>query len=315
MAELRGEFAYALWDERNHLLFAAVDRYGICPIVYALHQGTLYLASEAKALFAAGVPAVWDEVSFHLQHHGVLLPDRTLFAGVRKLPAGCFLTASAAGVRVERYWDIDYPRVTEAPAAVAADWSGHVSQVRQVLEEAIRLRMPGAQVKYGCYLSGGVDSSATLGIVARHSSARVPAFTISYDDPAYDETPVARRTAAHLGVDLHEIHVDQKAIAANFGDTVYHCESAIGNGGSVAKFLLSRLARSSGLRVVLTGEGADEIFAGYEEMQPARLADGEMVQVARRTRYGAALDGGLDRHGGRARGPALGRLPPAYGKH
>jgi asparagine synthase (glutamine-hydrolysing) len=282
LAELRGEFAFALWDERNRLLFAAVDRYGICPIVYSMHRGTLYLASEAKALFAAGVPAVWDEESVHLQHYGVMLPDRTLFAGVRKLPAGCFLTASSAGVRIERYWDIEYPCITEAPVSAGADWSRHVGQVRQMLEEAVRVRMPGAQVKYGCYLSSGIDSSATLGIVARHSVAPVPAFTICFDDPTYDETPVARRTAAQLGVELHELHVDQEAIAVNFGDTVYHCESPIGNGGSVAKFLLSRLARSSGLHVVLSGEGADEIFAGYEEMAPAPHADGEMVQIAKR---------------------------------
>jgi asparagine synthase (glutamine-hydrolysing) len=276
LGKLRGEFAFMLWDARERRLFAARDRFGICPLYYAAHGDTLYLASEIKALFAAGVPARWDHESLALSQIGILLPERTLFAGVRQLPPGCYLLASESGVEVRRYWDIDYPRAAELPASTPAGDAERILALRGVLEEAVRLRLPASPaIKYGCYLSGGLDSSTVLGIMARHQARPVQAFCIGFDHAQYDELPIAQRTAASVGAELHSIRVTQADLADHFSDTAYYSETLMGNGGSVAKFLLSRKVQAEGYRVVLTGEGADEVFGGYEELRPLPGVNGD----------------------------------------
>ncbi len=262
--QLRGEFAFVLWDDRNRQLFAARDRFGICPLYYAWHGGRLHLASEIKALFAAGVPAVWDSEAVYLQHHGVLLPGRTLFEGVHQVPPGHCLIASNATATLRRYWDIDFARSDDQTAPLSD--AEAVERVRDRLVEAIRLRIPSSGARYGCYLSGGLDSSTVLGVVTHLAGREVPTFTIAFDDPTYDESAVAKQTAAAMGARLYELKVTQGDLADHFADTVFHCEGLLGNGGSVAKFLLSRLSHGEGFRAMITGEGADEVFGGYEEM-------------------------------------------------
>lgn len=266
LTKLRGEFAFVLWDDRNRQLFAARDRFGICPLYYAWHQSRLYIASEIKALFAAGVPARWDTEAVYLQHHGVLLPGRTLFAGVHQLPPGHGLIASSGTVSIRPYWDIDFALADTQPAVSEAE---AIAATREALVESIGLRIPSSGAKYGCYLSGGLDSSTVLGVVTHLAGRGIPTFTIAFDDPTYDESPVAKQTAKAMGAELYELKVGQADLADNFADTVFHCEGLLGNGGSVAKFLLSRLSHREGFRAMITGEGADEIFGGYEEMFPA----------------------------------------------
>lgn len=265
LASLRGEFAYMLWDSKQRSLFAARDRYGICPLLYAEHEGQMFFASEAKALFAMGVPARWDEEAVLLQLRGLLPPGRTLFAGVRQVPPGHYLTLGEAGLNIQRYWDIPLPRAdaqrdTPAPHAVEA--------LREKLVEAVRLRIPGPAVRWGLYLSGGVDSSTVAGIVTRDAGLRVPTYTIRFDHPPYNESAVAQRTAQALGLDLIEVHASGQALADVLDTAIIHTESLIGNLGPAGKLLLSRQARADGLRVVLSGEGADETFPGYDELWP-----------------------------------------------
>src|SRR5215469_16976929 len=149
LQKLRGEFAFVLWDETNGTMFAARDRFGIKPLFYAFHKGTLYLASEVKALFAAGVPRRWDaeSVSNSIEFGGH--PVRTLFDGVFQVPPGHYLLATERHIQLIRYWDFDYPRVdSNAPVRSNAEY---VAEFRHAFEEAVRIRLR-ADVPVGCYL-------------------------------------------------------------------------------------------------------------------------------------------------------------------
>ena len=259
--QLRGEFAFVLWDEANQMLFAARDRFGIKPLYYTVHDNTLYLASEIKALFAAGVPARWDHESFYQAATGLAMPDRTLFDGVYQVPPGHYLTATTSGMRIHRYWEFYYPPADEL-AADTRDEGAFIEEFTAVLEEAVRLRLR-ADVPVGCYLSGGLDSCSVLGFAARLSSSPIKAFTLTFDQAAYDEGDIAREMAARAGAIFHPMPIKQSDIADNFADAIWHSETLCGNGHGVSKFLLSRAVRDAGYKVVYTGEGSDEIFGGY----------------------------------------------------
>ncbi|MBI3418223.1 MAG: asparagine synthase (glutamine-hydrolyzing) [Verrucomicrobia bacterium] len=261
VGHLRGEFAFVIWDESNQLLFAARDRFGIKPLFYAWHDGALYLASEVKALFAAGVPARWDHEYFHQYATGPAMADRTLFDGVHQVPPGHYMLATPGSFRIHRYWEFNYSPAAEL-AASARDEKSYIEEFATVFEEAVRLRMR-ADVPVGCYLSGGLDSCAVLGFAARNSRTPIQAFTLTFDQAAYDEGPIAREMAALVGANFYPIPIKQADIAENFSDAIWHSETLFNNGHGVSKFLLSRAVRDAGYKVVYTGEGSDEIFGGY----------------------------------------------------
>ncbi len=261
LKRLRGEFAFVLWDERHHALFAARDRFGIKPLYYAWIGGTLYLASEAKALFAAGVEPRWDHESIHQFYEDVLFDhDRSLFSGVYQLPPGHFLMATQGGVRIAKYWDLDYPRHRAEEDGTEAE------RVQRAFDEAVRVRLR-ADVPVGCYLSGGIDSSAVLGMMARHATTPIDAYTICFDQPAFNEESVASEMARHAGARFHPLVVSEADLADQFGDAIWNAEIFVFNAHAVAKHLLSRLVRDRGQKVVLTGEGSDEIFGGYTHLR------------------------------------------------
>ncbi len=259
--QLRGEFAFVLWDEANQVLFAARDRFGIKPLYYAMHEDALYLASEVKALFALGVPARWDSEYFHQHATGPAMPDRSLFEGVFQVPPGHYLVATRNGLRLHRYWEFYYSPAAEL-ACDRRPERAWVEEFAGVFDEAVRLRMR-ADVPVGCYLSGGIDSCAVLGFAARHSTTPIDAFTLTFDQDAYNEGPIAREMAAKAMANFHPIPIKQRDIAENFSEAVFHSETLFANGHGVSKFLLSRAVRDAGFKVVYTGEGSDEILGGY----------------------------------------------------
>src|SRR5262249_29893837 len=159
-------------------LFAARDRFGIKPLYYAVYNDTLYLASEIKGLFAAGVPAAWDHENFYQHACGPAMPHRTLFSGVHQVPPGYCLIATAGGMRFQRYWEFYYPTAAEL-ASDNRDDRSYVEEFSTVFEEAVRLRMR-ADVPVGCYLSGGLDSCATLGFASRMARSPIQAFTLTF---------------------------------------------------------------------------------------------------------------------------------------
>jgi asparagine synthase (glutamine-hydrolysing) len=276
--QLRGEFAFVLWDDANQTLFAARDRFGIKPLYYGVHNDTLYLASEIKALFAAGVPARWDHAYFYQHATGPAMSDRTLFEGVHQVPPGHYLTATTNGMRILRYWEFYYPPADELGADMR-DESACVEEFAAVFEEAVRLRMR-ADVPVGCYLSGGLDSCAVLGFASRLSSTLIQAFTLTFDQAAYDEGDIACEMAARAGANFHPIPIKQSDIADNFADAIWHSETLFSNGHGVSKYLLSRAVRDAGYKVVYTGEGSDEIFGGYVHFRTDMLQHNTQGQDA-----------------------------------
>ncbi|HWG20687.1 MAG TPA: asparagine synthase (glutamine-hydrolyzing) [Terracidiphilus sp.] len=260
LEHLRGEFALVLWDENKRRLFAARDRFGIKPLFYAWHRDTLYLASEVKALFAAGVPARWDEEGvYHSMSFGGH-QMRTLYEGVFQVPPGYFLLVSDKHAQMSQYWDFNYPPADKtAPARSDAEYA---AEFRHVLEESVRIRLR-ADVPVGVYLSGGLDSCSVLGLAARHHPDSIKAFTLTFEDVAYDEGPIAREMAAKVGAEFNAIPIGQQKLADAFADAIAQAETPCVNAHGVAKYLLSRAVRDAGYKVVITGEGSDEILGGY----------------------------------------------------
>ncbi len=272
LEQLRGQFAFVIWDEETGRLFAARDRFGLKPLFYAEHEGALYLASEAKALFAAGVPRGWDERGVY--HWLLACPDerRSLFKGIRQVPPGHVLRAGRGGVRLERYWDLPALRRRRSrggqPAAGSAEIAHTVERTRELTEEAVRLRMV-AGVPVGCLLSGGLDSSSVLGVAATCTDGPVAAFTVGFERREFDESAGAREMAAAAGADHTVVTLSDADLADHFADAVWHAETLQYNTHGAARYLLSRGVREAGYRSVLAGEGADEAFFGYEFLRAA----------------------------------------------
>jgi len=257
---LRGEFAIILWDENRRRMIAVRDRFGIKPLFYAWHNETLYLASEVKALFAAGVPARWDQESvFHSVSFGGH-QSRTLYDGVFQVPPGHFLLATEKHVQVTQYWDFNYPPA-DATAPTRPD-AEYAAEFRHEFEEAVRIRLR-ADVPVGVYLSGGLDSCSVLGLAARHHPDPIRAFTLTFEHVLYDEGAVAKKMAELTGAEFFPIPIGQHHLADNFADAIAQAETPCVNAHGVAKYLLSRAVRDAGYKVVITGEGSDEILGGY----------------------------------------------------
>lgn len=257
--DLHGEFALLLWDERAQRLIAVRDRFGIKPLCYARTSAGLMLSSKARALLAMGHPRRWNAAGLHqalaLQY---LLPEQTLIAGLAQLPPGHVLIAGRDGsLHLQPYWQPDYPlagqgrlRFDTAREALAAG-----------LEQAVQERLV-ADVPVCGHLSGGIDSSAVLALMASHG--RHQAFSVTFPEtPDYDEFALAKASAAYCGAELNRVEVRCQDLIAHFPDAVRLGEGLSINGHTVAKYLLNRAIRAAGYRVALTGEGADELLLGY----------------------------------------------------
>ncbi|KAJ7502620.1 putative asparagine synthase [Mycena galericulata] len=261
---LRGEFAFVLYDVKRCLLFAARDRFGIKPLYYTISNGRVLFASETKAFMGFGWKAEWDMDS--IVHNGDLGDQRTVFKGVFKLASGHLALCGTSGyIRTERYWDLSYPAANTAPASTIDEM---ILKVRTLLMESVRLRLR-ADVPLAVYLSGGIDSSSVAGIAThllreKDSNAKVTAFTLAYiEDETTDESPIAARTAAHLGAEIHMVRATEATLVDVLEDAIWHSEQVNTTFHGAGKILLSNAVRSNGYKVALSGEGSDEIFGGY----------------------------------------------------
>jgi asparagine synthase (glutamine-hydrolysing) len=291
---LRGEFALAIWDARDGQLFAARDRFGIKPLYYTIHNGTFYLASEIKALAEMGVPLRWDRDTLYDMHFVSHPPDRTLFAGIYQLPPASYLLTDGEQVRILPYWDWNYPVVGDAPPLLNSlqqeenerEW---IRRIGHAFEEAVRLRLR-ADVPVACYLSGGIDSCAVLGTASRLSSRPLRAYTLSFDHVDYDEGKLAKEQAQLSVAEFCRIDIRADQLADNFSDAIYYAERPFANAHAIAKYLLSRAVRDSGVKVVLTGEGSDEIFAGYPHFRRDLVLYGNGNDPEKKARMLAELE-------------------------
>jgi asparagine synthase (glutamine-hydrolysing) len=263
LPRLRGELAFVLWDARDRVLFAARDRFGVKPLAWAERAGRLLVASQVRALFALGLPAAWDHGAlFQCASFQYAPPDATLFAGARELPAGHALLARDGRVVVREHADI-----APARAPLVIDDADAVREIGEGLDDAVRERLD-ADVPCAFQLSGGLDSSAVLASAAAQTGRPLDAFTVSFDGGgAYDEVDRAAATARHLGARLHVVRVADADVAESFADAVVHAEGACINAHAAAKIRLAAAVRAAGFKVVLTGEGADEVLFGYAHLR------------------------------------------------
>jgi asparagine synthase (glutamine-hydrolysing) len=265
LSRLEGMFALALWDEAARTLVLARDRFGIKPLYYAVLPQALVFASELRAILEhPGVSRAVDPVglSLYLAHDLVPTPHSVL-AAVRKLPAAHVLSYTEGRVKIEPYWELHYggPALSEEEAA---------EQLRGTLETAVRQHLI-SDVPLGIFLSGGIDSSAVAAMAARHVDRRLRTFSVGFEDASFDERAYARRVAAVLGSEHHEEVLrpaDALDIVARLPDLL---DEPLGDASLIPTYLLSRFARQS-ITVALSGDGGDELFAGYPTYQAHRLA-------------------------------------------
>jgi asparagine synthase (glutamine-hydrolysing) len=259
---LNGQFAFALYDARAHRLILGRDQTGIAPLFHTRVGDALLFGSEIKALLAH--PGAERRLNLRALDQILTFPGMrsptTMFEGVDALPPGHLLIADTAGTRLRQYWDLVYP--TE-PAPAPADAHDHVERVDALLRAAVGRRLM-ADVPVGLYLSGGLDSSL-IGALARKAAPDqvFHSFSITFPDAAIDERAPQRAMAAALRTIHHEIEFSADEIALRLRDAVVAAEAPLKESYDTCSLALSQLVRDSGHKVVLTGEGADELFGGY----------------------------------------------------
>lgn len=275
-AMLRGEFAFALFDTEKQAMYLVRDRFGIKPLSYHLTAGSVAFASEIKALFAnPRIPRALDNGSVATKLFGITIPGATAFSTIRDVKPGAYLELSATGISEHPYV---IPRLL--PSESRKDLGELTHEFLPLFDEAVRIRLHG-DFPIGAYLSGGIDSSAVLGSMVYLGAKSLKAFTISFEDKSLDESPVAAQTASRLGVEHHLVPVSDRAVAENFLNSIWHSEIPVINCHGTAKFILSQAA-STHVKAIMTGEGADELFAGYNYF-------GANVETNKRLGFGAQV--------------------------
>ena len=264
-----GQFAFAIYDPRDGSLLLARDHTGIQPLFYAHDDDGLSFASEVKALFAGErVTPAFDPRGLR-QTFTLWAPvaPRTPFLDVRSLEPGTVATLRDRHLTHKRYWSID----VDVPASGRIDDAGEAARVlHDVLDDAVRLRLR-ADVPVGAYLSGGLDSSVVCALAQRHLGGELYTFSLSFSHGAFDEAAFQREVAAALRTNHKSIRVDDDDLAAVLPTVVRQAEQPLLRAAPAPLFLLSRLVRDSGLKVVLTGEGADEFLLGYDLYKETRV--------------------------------------------
>ncbi len=309
---LNGQFALALHDRRRHRVLLARDRVGIRPLFYTHTPDRFAFASEAKALLTLpGVERAWDPAALSgLFNFWAPVAPRSPLAGISQLPPGHRMVVEAPGpgqpvrTRITRWWDWPFAEpeapcewaVASSPAAspgAAASSSTRsvraldaaAEELRALLEDAVRLQLR-ADVPVGAYLSGGLDSSGLAALARRQLSGPLQTWALSFDDPSLDESAWQGAMAEHLGTEHHTLRVTPADICAALSRTVWHAESPLVRTAPAPMRMLAGLVRDHGGKVVLTGEGADEVFAGYDLFKEAQVRRfiARQPQSARRVR-------------------------------
>ena len=270
---LRGMFALAIWDEKKREVFIARDRVGKKPLYYTVTKdGTLVFGSEIKSILLH--PSVEREIDLEaLDAYFTLgyVPDPlSIFRDIRKLPPGHYLTFSSSGVDVQQYWDFNFE------PSESRNTEDYVDELRSLLEESVRLRLI-SDVPLGAFLSGGIDSSTIVALMAQQMNQPVKTFSIGFHEDSYNELKFARLTAQKLGTDHHEFFVTPQ-ICEVVDDLVWHFDEPFADPSAIPTFMVSKLARDH-VTVALSGDGGDELFAGYTHY---------VVQESRRA-FSAAL--------------------------
>ncbi|MFO0973393.1 MAG: asparagine synthase (glutamine-hydrolyzing) [Phycisphaerae bacterium] len=259
LQRLNGMYAFAIWDVRRRQLFVARDRLGVKPLYYALHGGRLRFASETKALLEdASLPRDLDRSAIVAFANFNSLPGAaTMFSVIRRLPPAHYATFDASGLRIERYWDVDYSQ--------KRDWKMPelMDAVDALLRDAVRLRMI-SDVPLGAFLSGGIDSSLVVALMAEQSRHPVETFSIGYGSEGsfFNELEFSEAVAQHVGARRHTLILKSEDLLANVDRVVWHLDEPCGDPAAFLTLALSEFTRRR-VTVSLSGVGGDELFAGY----------------------------------------------------
>jgi asparagine synthase (glutamine-hydrolysing) len=265
-----GQWAVALWDARERRLVLSRDRMGVRPLFYTRDRHRIAFASEVKALMAdPSVPRALDPVGIDevLTYWSTVAP-RTIFRGIEQLEPGYVAVLDRDGFRRHPYFSIDFP---DRGAEPGQDIEANAVELRERLVEAARLRFVRSDVPVGAYLSGGIDSAVTAAVLARYTDAPLHTFSLRFTDAEFDEGVHQHKMVAELGAQHEEVVVSAADVAEVFPDVVRHTETPVLRTAPAPLFLLSRLVRDNGYKVVVTGEGADEVLGGYDIFREGRV--------------------------------------------
>lgn len=255
---LNGQFAFALYDRKTGEVILARDRFGVRPLFWAIRDGDLVFGSEVKALFASGevTPEADPEGLDEVFTYWATLPPRTPFKGVQQLPPGHYAIWKDGRLTVKPWYVLDYPEARdESPRAI--------HELDEIMRTGVALRLR-ADVPVGGYLSGGLDSSITCSLAAKASPFALRTFSVAFEDPQFDESVFQNQLAGEIGSEHAVSHISQGVIAGAFPDVIRHTETPLVRTAPVPMYHLAKLTRERGIKVVLTGEGADELFLGYD---------------------------------------------------
>jgi len=311
-SRFNGQWAIALWDRRAERLVLCRDRLGVRPLFFARRPAGLLFASEVKSIFAdpsverAFDPAGLDQTFTYWSP----VAPRTVFRGIEQLEPGHYAVFGRDGFRKAAYWRITFPERGREPGQDARE---NAEALRERLIEAARLRFLRSDVPVGAYLSGGIDSSVTAAVIARYTAVPLRTFSLRFSDAEFDEGQYQKQMSALLGTQHQDIVVSRSDIAAVFPEVIRHAETPIVRAAPAPLFLLSKLVRDSGCKVVVTGEGADEVLAGYDIFREARVRQfwSRDPASAKRTRAAELLYPWMARSPGQT--PAFARA--FFGRH
>lgn len=268
---LNGQWAFAIWDERQRKLFLSRDRMGVRPLFYCFTGHSFSFASEIKALFAN--PAVPRELDltgmrqvFTLWH---TVPPRTAFSRIFELPPGHSLVVTEKGICHRPHWQFDLCE-QQGPPNSPKDERSAADHLGDLLIDATRIRLR-ADVPVGAYLSGGLDSSLISTLIRRFTHAPLDTFSVVFDDPDYDESPFQQKMVDLLGTTHHQVRCTHEEIGRVFPEVVWHAEKPLLRTAPAPMYLLSKLVRECGFKVVLTGEGSDEVLGGYDLYKETKI--------------------------------------------
>jgi asparagine synthase (glutamine-hydrolysing) len=263
LLHLNGQFAFALYDLKRRTLFLARDHCGICPLYYRIEKGAFVFGSEIKAILQN--PLARRELDLTgldqvLSFPGLIGPQ-TMFKGIQSLKSGHYLIVEENGVRIREYWDLDYPRDSDCQYGRSPEV--YLEQLQSVLTDSVRLRMQ-ADVPVGFYLSGGLDSSLIAALIRQNErSKHLHSFSVDFVEKSFSEGPYQTLMARHVGSEHHSIRFGWEEISERMSNVIWHSECPIKESYNTASLALSESVRQTGISAVLTGEGADELFAGY----------------------------------------------------
>jgi asparagine synthase (glutamine-hydrolysing) len=275
-----GQWAFAIWDRRRRKLFVSRDRVGVRPLFYTQTSHTFIFASEIKSILSA--PGVERSLDFgaldQLFTFWCTLPPKTMFKGIHELPPGHSMAVENGQLRVWPYWRPDYSSIDEKMKEEEC-----AGQLLELLTDATRIRLR-SDVPVGAYLSGGLDSSVITALVQSFSGERLKTFSVTFEDSEFDESRYQKEVIRLLGTDHNSVHCSYQDICDIFPDVIWHTEKPILRTAPAPLYLLSRLVRNDGYKVVLTGEGSDEFLGGYDIFKEAKIRRFWAVDLSSRYR-------------------------------